>query len=142
MLLAVTAFLGFFSVAFGAYSEHGLRLHVSEEMFRFLMTAVRYNQVHAVAGLGVALALLARIDAPRALLTAAGWGFVLGTALFSGGIYLAAVLDDRAFTALAPIGGTTLMLSWLGVVACGAVSARNQRRQHRVSDETSPGAGV
>ncbi|TNE34727.1 MAG: DUF423 domain-containing protein, partial [Alphaproteobacteria bacterium] len=46
--MAFGAFLGFTSVAFGAYAEHGLRASVAEEDFRFLMTAVRYCQVHAV----------------------------------------------------------------------------------------------
>ena len=47
MILILGALLGLISVAFGAYAEHGLREVVSDENFRFLMTAVRYNQVHA-----------------------------------------------------------------------------------------------
>ena len=48
MILLIGAILGFVSVAFGAFSEHGLRETITSEQFRFLMTAVRYNQVHAV----------------------------------------------------------------------------------------------
>ena len=48
MILLIGAMLGFVSVAFGAFSEHGLRETITSEQFRFLMTAVRYNQVHAV----------------------------------------------------------------------------------------------
>jgi uncharacterized membrane protein YgdD (TMEM256/DUF423 family) len=49
--------LGLLSVVFGAFSEHALRPNVDAESFRFLMTAVRYNQVHAVALLALALGL-------------------------------------------------------------------------------------
>ena len=42
MILILGALLGLVSVAFGAYAEHGLREVVSDENFRFLMTAVRY----------------------------------------------------------------------------------------------------
>lgn len=50
--------MGFISVAFGAYAEHGLREAVTDEHFRFLMAAVRYNQVHAVVIAAIGLALL------------------------------------------------------------------------------------
>ena len=42
----IKTLLGFISVAFGAYAEHGLSKIVTDENFRFLMTAVRYNQVN------------------------------------------------------------------------------------------------
>ena len=48
MILIIGALLGFFSVAFGAYSEHGLRPKVSDEEFRMLMTAIRYNQINSL----------------------------------------------------------------------------------------------
>ncbi len=38
------AILGFFSVSFGAYSEHSLREIVIEEHFRQIMTGIRNNQ--------------------------------------------------------------------------------------------------
>ena len=62
MILLVGGVLGFISVVFGAYAEHGLKESISEEHFRFLMTAIRYNQVHAVVvtaiGLGIASGVL------------------------------------------------------------------------------------
>lgn len=128
MLLPVAALLGFVSVAFGAYSEHGLRGQVTDETFRFLMTAIRYNQVHAVAAIAVGLTALA-YKGPRAdLLPVVGWIFVIGTVLFSGSIYLYALLDMRAITMLTPIGGVTLILAWLGLVAFGFL-ARSPGRE-------------
>ena len=58
MILIFGALLGFISVAFGAYAEHGLREAVTEEHFRFLTTALCYNQVHAVMIAAIGLALL------------------------------------------------------------------------------------
>ncbi len=127
MLLAVAGVIGFISVAFGAYAEHGLRPVVTEEVFRFLMTAIRYNQVHALAAAIVGVALLAPIRAPRLGLAAAGWGFVVGTAFFSGGIYLSALFDVSEFTYLAPIGGVTLMLAWATLAVTGFLSWRRAR---------------
>ena len=56
MILVMGSLLGFFSVAFGAFSEHVLRLGVSEEQFRFLGTALRYNQVNAVVVVAIGFA--------------------------------------------------------------------------------------
>ena len=58
MILIWGAILGFISVVFGAYTEHVLRDIVSEEQFRYLMTAIRYNQVHAVAIIAIGFALV------------------------------------------------------------------------------------
>ena len=87
MILIVGALLGFFSVAFGAYSEHGLRPNVSDEEFRMLMTAIRYNQVHALI-----ISVLGLITLPSSFLNnhlfrRSGFLFILGTILFSFSIY-------------------------------------------------------
>lgn len=124
MLLAVAAVLGFVSVAFGAYTEHALQKTVSEEVFRFLMTAIRYNQVHALAAAGVGLALLTQSRAPAVGLMLAGWGFVLGTLLFSGGIYAAALTGVEALNYLAPAGGVTFMMAWLTLAVTGVLASR------------------
>ncbi len=89
MILVLGALLGFMSVAFGAYAEHGLRENITDEQFRFLMTAVRYHQVHAVIISAIGLALLS--DGKLATLPMLKWSgalFILGTALFSFSIYL------------------------------------------------------
>lgn len=127
MLLAVAGLLGFVSVAFGAYVEHAMRDALiaadQEENYRFLLTAIRYNQVHALAALGVGLALMIG-PTGRAMrwLALGGWGFVVGVLLFSGGIYLAVLLDAPALTYAAPFGGVTMMLSWLACAAAGLAS--------------------
>ena len=120
MILALGALLGFISVAFGAYAEHGLRLQVTEEVFRFLMTAIRYNQVHAVVITAIGLVGLSTgfFEDHRWVFYAA-IGFIIGTALFSFSIYLSAVLGKPELTNITPIGGMTLMASWLMLVWAG-----------------------
>ena len=111
MILIVGTLLGFFSVAFGAYSEHGLRPKVSEEEFRMLMTAIRYNQVHALI-----ISVLGLITLPSSFLNNhlfrwSGFLFILGTILFSFSIYTSVGLQIPSLLYLTPVGGITLMVS-------------------------------
>ena len=119
-VLIAGALLGLLSVVVGASSEHVLQARVDDEVFRWVMTAIRYHQIGAliVAALGLALIVLQGHRAQR-LLVVSGWLFVVGTALFSFSIYLAALTGVQAFTYLTPIGGVTLMLAWMVLVAAG-----------------------
>ena len=104
MILILGALLGFISVAFGAYAEHGLREAVTEEHFRFLMTAIRYNQVHAVVIAVIGLALLN--GGKLSNLPALKWSgllFIIGTVLFSFSIYLSVSLDIPSLVNTTPV---------------------------------------
>ena len=83
VILIFGALLGFISVAFGAYAEHSLSKIVTDKNFLFLMTAVRYNQVHAVVTVAIGLALL---DGEKysnlRMLKFNGLLFILGNVLF------------------------------------------------------------
>ena len=46
--------------------------------------------------------------------------FLVGIALFSGGLYSMVFFDQIGHWSIVPIGGVTLMLAWL-VVAIGAI---------------------
>ena len=120
MILLVGGVLGFISVVFGAYAEHGLKESISEEHFRFLMTAIRYNQVHAVVvtaiGLGIASGVL---PLQSLLIRWSGILFILGTALFSFSIYLSVVLAIPQLVNITPIGGTIIMLAWMLIAISG-----------------------
>ena len=120
MILAVGALLGFIAVAFGAWAEHGLRDNITAEHFRFLMTAVRYNQVHAVIIAAIGLARL--MDGKLANLPALGWSgvlFILGTILFSFSIYLTVSVAIPSLVYITPIGGLTIMVAWLLLFVTG-----------------------
>ncbi len=125
MILALGAILGFIAVAFGAFAEHGLRGSVSEERFRFLMTAVRYNQVHAVVIVALGLALLN--NARLAMIGAFKWSgvlFLIGTVLFSFSIYLSVWLGIPALLNATPVGGVTIMAAWLTLAFAGVTAVR------------------
>ncbi|PZA00489.1 DUF423 domain-containing protein [Gammaproteobacteria bacterium 2W06] len=120
VFLLLAGLIGLVSVAFGAIAEHTIRPAVDAEYFRYVMTGVRYNQVHAVALLALAFGLgLPLADATRGRLQIAAWLMVVGTVLFSGSIYLAVSLDVIAITYLTPVGGTLLMGAWLALIWAG-----------------------
>ena len=128
MILLIGALFGFFSVAFGAYSEHGLRPFVSEEEFRMLMTAIRYNQVNSVIICAIGLILLAPNGFSRVtFLKWSGILFIVGTVLFSFSIYLSVGLRIPSLVYVTPVGGITLMLSWL-LLAVAAFKAVRMKK--------------
>lgn len=125
MILICGAILGFIAVAFGAYAEHGLRELVTEEHFRYLMTAIRYNQVHALVVVAIGLGLFSgtglSLHRPLQL---SGALFVVGTALFSFSIYLSVALGIPALVYITPVGGVTLMAAWLMLAWAGIRQVR------------------
>lgn len=126
MILIWGALLGFISVAFGAYAEHGLRESVTDEHFRFLMTAVRYNQIHAVVIAAIGLALLN--GGKLSNIPAFKWSgllFIIGTVLFSFSIYLSVSLDIPDLVNITPVGGMTIMVAWLMLIVTGVLARRN-----------------
>lgn len=125
MILMLGALLGFISVAFGAYAEHGLREAVSDEHFRFLMTAVRYNQVHAVVIAAIGLAAIN--GGTPGNIPALRWSgalFIIGTVLFSFSIYLSVSLDMPSIVNITPIGGMTIMAAWLLLLTTGIIARK------------------
>lgn len=126
-VLVAGAVLGFFSVAIGASAEHAIRPSVSDEVFRHLMTAVRYNQIGALIVAAIGLGLLAPLSARMTKrLAISAWLFVAGTLLFSFSIYLSAVLGQPAITLITPVGGVTLMIAWLTLGWAALAAATHQ----------------
>lgn len=119
--IACGALLAGVSVAAGAFGAHWLtstlRADASispDEAVRrieIFHKAVQYQMYHA---LGVALVGLIgqRFNSP--CLTAAGWLFVAGIALFCGCLYAMGLGAPRAKIAmLAPIGGASFISGWI-----------------------------
>lgn len=111
---------GFAAVALAAAGAHALPPDDAHAA-RLLASAVQILGWHALALLGVGL------WAPRGgrFADAAGFGFALGTLLFCGTV-VASAFDAPRVPALAPIGGTLLMLGWLalGLSALGLLAPR------------------
>lgn len=119
MILAAGGLLGFIAVAFGAWAEHGLRGDLTDEAFHAVMTALRYNLLHAALIAAIGVVLLRPGVRHGAALVRAGWCLIAGTVLFSFSIYLSAVSGVTVVTRVAPVGGLLLMAGWLGLAWTG-----------------------
>ena len=111
-ILLFGALLGLLSVIIGASAEHLLQARVDEEVWRWVMTAVRYHQVGAVVVTAIGLALAADARAASRLRLAAGF-LIAGTILFSFSIYAAALTGMHGLTYVTPLGGVALMFGWV-----------------------------
>lgn len=108
--LLVAALAGATAVLAGAIAAHGGGGQAGP-----VQTAVRYHMYHALALLGVA-ALAAR--EPETSYALPIGLFIAGIVLFSGGIYLRALLGPAVPGALVPVGGTAFIAGWLALAWC------------------------
>lgn len=124
--LVIAAVSGFVGVALGAFGSHASRARLTPERFAQFETGVRYQLWHTFAVLAAVFVRLVRpVERSSRILTApgsenvfgaiAGWPFVAGIVLFSGGLYALALSGNRRWGAVAPLGGTCLVLGWLSL---------------------------
>jgi len=105
---ALSALIG---VGMGAFGAHGLKNAISPEMLAVYQTGVSYQMWHALGLLGVAL--IRRHDPESRLLTWAGWLMLIGIVLFSGSLYLLAMMDFKQLGMITPFGGVSFLIAWL-----------------------------
>jgi uncharacterized membrane protein YgdD (TMEM256/DUF423 family) len=119
ILAGVAALMGAAAVGLAAAGVHASGGELAARGALFLL-------IHAAAGLAIAAHARAASALERPLVIV---GFVMeaGAALFSAELAVRAFTGDRLFPYAAPIGGTTMMLSWL---ALAIVFAAAGRRQH------------
>ena len=98
---------GAVAVAAGAAGAH--LAAANPQRMLLLGTGAQYALVHAAALLGVAA--LGRTDRD-ALLSAAAWLFIGGSAAFSGSLYWLALGGPHLLVWLTPVGGLALILGW------------------------------
>ena len=123
MILFFGAVLGLISILFGTYLEHSLKDNISEEHYRNLMTALRYNQVHAVVISAIGMTLLN--GGKLSGIASFRWSgnlFITGTILFCFSIYISISLGFPKLVYLTPIGGIIIMISWL-ILIFASISA-------------------
>jgi uncharacterized membrane protein YgdD (TMEM256/DUF423 family) len=117
LFFVIGSLSGAVSVLLGAFGAHALRAQLSSDLLNTFETGVRYQMFHALALFAVAFAI-SRYGA-SATLSASGWLFVAGTALFSGSLYLLAATNAKWFGAITPLGGIAFIAGWL-CLALGA----------------------
>jgi uncharacterized membrane protein YgdD (TMEM256/DUF423 family) len=115
---AIAALLGGTAVGAGAFATHGLQGQLSDRLLSIFETAARYQIIHALALLGVALAL-GQPWLSRPWLVAAGWCLLGGTLIFSGSLYGLSLTGFSLLGAVAPVGGAALIGGW----GCLVISA-------------------
>jgi uncharacterized membrane protein YgdD (TMEM256/DUF423 family) len=102
------ALWGLLGVGLGAFGAHGLKGMAGEGALAWWETGARYHLVHALA-----LVLFGLVQHHRPGGGAAGFCFLLGSAVFSGTLYAMALGAPRWLGAVTPLGGLGMMLGWL-----------------------------
>jgi len=110
VFFAIGSVSGLIAVALGAFGAHALKARLGADTLATFEVGVRYQMVHALALLAVALA---HTRWPGAVLTAGGWLFVAGTILFSGSLYVLCLSGVRWLGAITPFGGLAFLAGWL-----------------------------
>ncbi len=95
------------AVAAGAFGAHALRSRLEPRDLEIFETAARYQMYHGLALLAVAWLITQGTSA-----SAAGWAFTIGTALFSGSLYLMVFTGQRWLGAVTPLGGVAYLIGW------------------------------
>ena len=117
-------------VVFGAFGAHLLKTMITPELLAVYQTGVTYQMWHAF-GL-IAIALMQQYDSESLLLKWAGSLMFLGIVLFSGSLYLLAVLDVPELGKITPIGGVSFLISWsLLVIFSGKKQTRQRYKSSR-----------
>lgn len=101
-------------MAAGAFGAHALRDVLPPDRLQVIDTAARYQLLHALAIVGVSIALSSR-PLPSRPLTLAGWLFVAGLVLFSGSLYALGMTGHRWWGAVTPLGGGSFLAGWIAL---------------------------
>lgn len=109
-LFAAGALLGFIGVAAGAFGAHALKTALPADRLAVFDTAVRYEQIHALALFATAWVLQWRPGRAAAI---SGLCFLAGILFFSGSLFALVLLDQPRWGAVTPVGGISLMAGWL-----------------------------
>jgi uncharacterized membrane protein YgdD (TMEM256/DUF423 family) len=126
LLGALSAMIG---VGMGAFGAHGLKTIISPELLMVYQTGVTYQMWHALGLIGLALIQPQTPDSK--LLKWAGWLMFIGILLFSGSLYLLALLNLKWLGMITPIGGVCFLTSWLLLTFFAAKHIRNSDHYNR-----------
>ena len=100
------------AVVLGAFAAHGLKAMLDAQQLALFETASRYQMYHALALLVVGV-MLTNPRFSRSLLKLAALAFILGIILFSGSLYLLALVGISWLGAITPLGGIAFLSGWI-----------------------------
>ena len=98
------------AILFGAFGSHALKERLSAQSLEVYDIATRDLMFHA---LGIFLIALLGFQLPKESLEIPVIMMIVGTSIFSGSLYLIAMLDFKKLGMVTPIGGLLLIVSWL-----------------------------
>lgn len=108
--LQAGSILGALGVVLGAFGAHAFKPMLTESnQLGNYETAVKYQFVHAL-GLILIGILTKEFSAKTTLYS--GYCMLAGTIIFSGALYIICFTGIKAFGAVAPIGGTLMIIGW------------------------------
>ncbi|QSX34756.1 DUF423 domain-containing protein [Shewanella avicenniae] len=113
-LFMFAAISGFFAVALGAFGAHGLKNVAPPHLIEIFKLGVEYQFYHTFALIAVAFA--GHWIHSRLLDWAAGL-FIAGIALFSGSLYLYALMGVKMLGIITPFGGVCFLIAWMLLAA-------------------------
>lgn len=114
--LIIAACFGFLSVALGAFGAHTLKEYLSQTSLNTFETGVRYQFYHVFA---LALTAILYASYPNKKMIWAGNLFSIGICIFSGSLYILALLNSDQYKwigAITPIGGVCFLLGWANLI--------------------------
>jgi len=111
--LQAGAIMGAIGVVLGAFGAHAFKpmLEASGRMDTF-ETAVKYQFYHALGLVLISILLQNASVAAAKWYNWAGYGMLAGVIIFSGALYTICFTGIKAFGAVAPIGGTLMIIGW------------------------------
>lgn len=110
LFLLAGSVLGMLGVGLGAFGAHAFKAMLeSTGRLDTYETGIKYMFYHALAL--VLVGILAK-DFTAKTLTYSGYSFIFGTIIFTGSLLLICFTGIKIFGAVAPIGGTLMLLGW------------------------------
>lgn len=101
-LPTLAALNGLLAVVIGAFGAHGI---ADPQAKAWIATGATYGLGHAAAALA---------GAERSRLAA--WAMTVGALVFAGSLYAIALTGQRWLGAVAPVGGTLMILGWAALL--------------------------
>lgn len=114
IFLIIGSSLAGLSVAIGAFGAHALKniLEANDRLQTF-ETGVKYQFYHALALILLGL-LMQKFD--HKLFIWSGYGFIIGTILFSGSLYILSLSGIGKWGAVTPLGGVAYIIGWITLI--------------------------
>ena len=116
--IRIGALSGLIAVAAGAFGAHSLRGRVTDRMLEVFQTGVTYQMAHALALVLLGVFMTTGRQGPMADL--AGWGFLVGTALFSGSLYALTLTGVTKLGLVTPVGGLAFLMGWAALAVAAS----------------------